>query len=275
VSAFTKRLDPVLYSPEEEAHIHAIAQDASHLFPMDKVFASRFFSCSEDQTLLVTEISRQILEQNTHYQNHLCWLLDVGRTLVCVLSEYFSLLRRKSSDKIIMENVKTVEIADGDEKEDVKKQLHDMENEDDFTYHNDQEEEETQPESAPSGLWSKSWSISSAHVPTFTGGKVTHSYNVEVSSTAATNGTGDDAENYVEYPTEQQQHAPKPFLLMPVHGDVAIVDSTRGIQWGTLRTGVDENNGYALTNTAAAGGNQMIGLMTTRVSITMISRPML
>jgi hypothetical protein len=40
VSAFTKRLDPVLYSPEEEAHIHAIAQDASHLFPMDKVFAS-------------------------------------------------------------------------------------------------------------------------------------------------------------------------------------------------------------------------------------------
>jgi hypothetical protein len=77
VSAFTKRLDPVLYSPEEEAHIHAIAQDASHLFPMDKVFASRFFSCSEDQTLLVTEISRQILEQNTHYQNHLCWLLDV------------------------------------------------------------------------------------------------------------------------------------------------------------------------------------------------------
>jgi hypothetical protein len=40
VSAFTKRLDPVLYSPEEEAHIHAIAQDASHLFPIDKVFAS-------------------------------------------------------------------------------------------------------------------------------------------------------------------------------------------------------------------------------------------
>ena len=50
---------------------------------------------------------------------------------------------------------------------------------------------------------SKSWSVISSHVPTFTGGKVTASKSE--------------------------------FLLLPVHGDLAVVDAKRGVKVTTLR----------------------------------------
>jgi U3 small nucleolar RNA-associated protein 13 len=64
----------------------------------------------------------------------------------------------------------------------------------------------------PSACLSKSWSIASAHVPTFTGGKVTHCYT-----------HGED---------EEQS---RPFLLLPVDGNLAIVDAARGVKIATLR----------------------------------------
>merc|ERR1712166_1330609 len=59
-----------------------------------------------------------------------------------------------------------------------------------------------------------------------TGGKVTHSYSniVEESS--------DDDED-----VDDKTTALNPFLLLPVHGDLAIVDARKGIKLGTVRGG--------------------------------------
>jgi U3 small nucleolar RNA-associated protein 13 len=65
---------------------------------------------------------------------------------------------------------------------------------------------------------SKSWSIASAHVPTFSGGKVTHCY---------THGGGGERED--------EEKAFTPFLLLPVEGDLALVDASRGTKLGTIR----------------------------------------
>jgi U3 small nucleolar RNA-associated protein 13 len=85
----------------------------------------------------------------------------------------------------------------------------------------------------PAGLLSKSWSVASAHVPTFTGGKVTPSFFVEK----------EKDENEASHTTHSEH---KPFLLLPVHGDVAVVDAEKGVKWGTVRMGVDKNHGSAL-----------------------------
>lgn len=58
---------------------------------------------------------------------------------------------------------------------------------------------------------SKSWYNSASHVPTFTGGKVSHCHKHDPDSPA------------------------DPFLLLPVHGDLAIVDAVRGVKLGTIR----------------------------------------
>lgn len=62
---------------------------------------------------------------------------------------------------------------------------------------------------------SKAWSVAKQHIPTFTGGKITH-------SKVGLRGGGEDA-------------AALPFLLLPVGGDVAIVDAVQGITLGSLR----------------------------------------
>mmetsp|Transcript_7549 Transcript_7549/g.22069 ORF Transcript_7549/g.22069 Transcript_7549/m.22069 type:complete len:1079 (+) Transcript_7549:194-3430(+) len=85
------------------------------------------------------------------------------------------------------------------------------------------------------GMLSKSWSVASAHVPTFTGGRVTHSYH----NTAQKGGSDD--------PDEIDRRHKNPFLLLPVHGDVAVVDATKGIKLGTVRggSGADAAGGYS------------------------------
>ena len=98
---------------------------------------------------------------------------------------------------------------------------------------NDDEEPSTTPAVAQqSGLLSKSWNVSSAHVPTFTGGKVTHSYSSAPPTTSTTATSNDDEDD-----EEPSTPPPPPFLLLPVHGDVAIVDSKRGVKLSTIRTG--------------------------------------
>ena len=71
---------------------------------------------------------------------------------------------------------------------------------------------------APSSL-SKSWSVASAHVPTFSGGKVTHCHTKGLLNT----NTGERVE----------------FLVLPVAGDLALVDAHRGVKIRTLRQGMD------------------------------------
>ena len=70
---------------------------------------------------------------------------------------------------------------------------------------------------APATL-SKSWSVALAHVPTFTGGKVTHCH---------TKGLKITGEENVE------------FLVLPVAGDLALVDAQRGVKIRTMRQGMD------------------------------------
>eukprot|EP00536_Pseudo-nitzschia_multiseries_P003602 jgi/Psemu1/236801/estExt_Genewise1.C_560094 len=98
------------------------------------------------------------------------------------------------------------------------------------------------------GMLSKSWAVASAHVPTFTGGRVTHSYH---NKTQKSDSDSDD-------PDEVDRKNKNPFLLLPVHGDVAVVDATKGIKLGTIRggSGADAEDGilaYALDH-----GNRFI-----------------
>ena len=84
------------------------------------------------------------------------------------------------------------------------------------------------------GMLSKSWTVASAHVPTFTGGRVAHSYHCIQTK------EGDDVETI-------NRNNQNPFLLLPVHGDLAIVDATKGIKLGTVRggSGADADGGYS------------------------------
>lgn len=75
-----------------------------------------------------------------------------------------------------------------------------------------EEQKETSPHEVNSlASLSKSWAIASAHVPTYTGGKISHCHE-----------SNDDMPR-------------KKFLLLPVHGDLAVVDAGRGVKLGTLR----------------------------------------
>jgi U3 small nucleolar RNA-associated protein 13 len=70
----------------------------------------------------------------------------------------------------------------------------------------------TGPENPPT--LSKSWAVARQHIPTFTGGKIVHSKHGLKSSNES---------NTLN------------FLLLPVAGDVAIVDAAKGTTLGTLR----------------------------------------
>jgi len=71
----------------------------------------------------------------------------------------------------------------------------------------EEKHEEGNAATESSSILSKSWEIATAHVPTFTGGKISHCH----------------------------KPSSKPFILMPVHGDLAVVDADRGVKLGTLR----------------------------------------
>jgi U3 small nucleolar RNA-associated protein 13 len=139
--------------------------------------------------------------------------------------------RRRMSgaqDVVMMETVTTTDEVEMD----VQQELH---------------QEERNKTLAPATL-SKSWSVASAHVPTYTGGKVTHCHS---------NGLHTPNGETVE------------FLLLPVAGDLALVDAHRGIKIRTLRQGVDgivvddedEDDGIdadAITSYALSGNDEVL-----------------
>jgi U3 small nucleolar RNA-associated protein 13 len=90
-----------------------------------------------------------------------------------------------------------------------------------------QEEQEEQEEvkQLQAVTLSKSWSISSAHVPTYSGGKIAHS-RTKLGLAAVT----------------QDDTASTPFLILPVNGDLALVDASKGTKIRTLRQDVIDND---------------------------------
>ena len=72
---------------------------------------------------------------------------------------------------------------------------------------------ENPPPPPPPPVLSKSWGVAKQHIPTFTGGKIVHSKK----------GFTSEKESNIQ------------FLLLPVGGDVAIVDAAQGMTLGTLR----------------------------------------
>eukprot|EP00977_Amphora_coffeiformis_P014125 scaffold3856_cov169-Amphora_coffeaeformis.AAC.11 len=92
----------------------------------------------------------------------------------------------------------------------------------------DMQVEESEEKAVQAPTLSKSWNALKQHIPTFTGGKVVH-------SKVGLRGGGEEAT--------------LPFLLLPVGGDVAIVDAAQGVTLGTLR-------GQAAATTAISSGNQ-------------------
>ena len=74
---------------------------------------------------------------------------------------------------------------------------------------------------------SKSWAVQSRHIPLFTGGKITHCYTNGLATTSTTKSNEES-----EQDTSEEYH---PFVILPVGGDLALVDSHRGITLGTVR----------------------------------------
>jgi U3 small nucleolar RNA-associated protein 13 len=126
---------------------------------------------------------------------------------------------------IDMSKVKFVEVVDDPADFDDDQAMDDAE-----------EQEQQQQQKTVAGMLSKSWTVASAHVPTFTGGRVMHSYHC----TPPPNATDEDTESI-------ERGNQNPFLLLPVHGDVAVVDATKGVKLGTVRggSGADAEGGYS------------------------------
>jgi U3 small nucleolar RNA-associated protein 13 len=122
---------------------------------------------------------------------------------------------------------------DHDDRQELDDQKESMVDDDDDDDDNEDAENElqrskptcTETEGRRAVCLSKSWSIGSAHVPTFTGGKVTHCF-----TSPESHANNDLSGAFV------------PFLLLPVDGDVAVVDASRGVKLGTVR-GDDALNG--------------------------------
>ena len=81
---------------------------------------------------------------------------------------------------------------------------------------------------------SKSWAVHKKQVPIFSGGKIVH-------SRIGLRGGGGDS--------EESSSGPLDFLLLPVGGDVAVVDAAQGVSLGTLR-------GQDVGSTTISSGNQ-------------------
>ena len=96
-----------------------------------------------------------------------------------------------------------------------------------------QEEDSRAPGEAPpqatmvAPTLSKSWSVASAHVPIFTGGKVVPCH---VQSDKG-------HRNEKESNESGASNISIPCLLLPVNGDIAVVDAQRGIKLGSVRAG--------------------------------------
>jgi U3 small nucleolar RNA-associated protein 13 len=82
---------------------------------------------------------------------------------------------------------------------------------------------------------SKTWAVKAAHVPTFTGGKITHCHGKGIYVPVAPKGPATATDESDEDPSELPTPSSTPFLLLPVGGDVAVVDAARGVKMGTVR----------------------------------------
>ena len=108
----------------------------------------------------------------------------------------------------------------------------------------EEQDEDTKQLSAVS--LSKNWSVSSAHVPTYSGGKIAHCHTRGLATA--------DSEDFT------------PFLVLPVEGDLALVDARKGTKIRTLRQDVvavedDEDEGLdadAITAYALSYDDEMI-----------------
>ena len=100
---------------------------------------------------------------------------------------------------------------------------------------NPQEDGPSTPAAAPTTMaaptLSKSWSIASAHVPIFTGGKVVPCHM----QSASTNMDGNDDQG--DNDEEENSATMIPCFLLPVNGDIAVVDAQRGVKLGSVRAG--------------------------------------
>lgn len=110
-------------------------------------------------------------------------------------------------------------------------------------------DDETRLNAAPS--ISKSWAVSSAHVPSYTGGKVVLCHGRGAKnlygrkSSKVERGVGNDANqemsdmsaNENEVGEQGGQEERSPFLLAPCGGDLSLVDAAKGVMARTIRTG--------------------------------------
>lgn len=78
---------------------------------------------------------------------------------------------------------------------------------------------------------SKAWAVESAHVPIYTGGKISPCH---LARPARHEDSDDDDAIEDDYGNESSTI---PCLLVPVSGDVAIVDARRGVKLGSVRAG--------------------------------------
>jgi len=92
----------------------------------------------------------------------------------------------------------------------------------------------------PPPALSKSWAVASAHVPIFTGGNFVPFQLSPQSSTSAA-GTADRSEAKKDDESmeidDADDHTRIPCLLLPVNGDVVVVDANRGVRLGSVRHG--------------------------------------
>mmetsp|Transcript_11272 Transcript_11272/g.32553 ORF Transcript_11272/g.32553 Transcript_11272/m.32553 type:complete len:1059 (-) Transcript_11272:149-3325(-) len=93
---------------------------------------------------------------------------------------------------------------------DVKDESVGDDDDDDGDNDDDLSDEEPMAPAAATAVLSKSWMMAKSHVPTFTGGKISICQKEK-------------------------------WLLLPVHGDLAVVDGTKGVKVGTLR-GLHDND---------------------------------
>ena len=96
------------------------------------------------------------------------------------------------------------------------------------------------PSSSTTPTLSKSWSVTRSHVPTFSGGKLSLGYcTVRTSSTSKSVANDSEKDNAPEKTSTEQHDAPRhhPFLILPIAGDLAIVDAERGTMMCSVRGG--------------------------------------
>ena len=103
----------------------------------------------------------------------------------------------------------------------------------------DEEVIENKKDKNAAPILSKSWSVASSHVPTFSGGKVTLCQTAGLPPSVDDGDNEDDGEEDGE---EEENKQSIPFILLPIDGDLAIVDAKKGTTIRTLRNVTNKLN---------------------------------